>query len=110
MESILTSNDTGDHLRKDDGKSRLDLLPPEAILALGDLYAQGALKYTPRGWEEGMSWGRCLGSLLRHVFKWARGEDYDKDTGAHHMISAAWNAIALYTYHVRKIGIDDRGK
>ena len=100
--------ESGDHLRKDAGKSRLDLLPPEAIVALGDLYARGAVKYTPRGWEEGMSWGRCLASLLRHAFKWMRGEDYDEETGAHHMIAVMWNAAALYTYHVRKIGTDDR--
>ena len=102
------TKDTGDHLKKDDGKSRLDLLPPEAIIALGDLYKVGALKYTDRGWEEGMDWGRCAGALLRHVFKWMKGEDYDPETGAHHMIAVAWGAFALYTYHVRKIGKDDR--
>lgn len=102
--------DTGDRLRKDDGKSRLDLLPPEAVDALGHLYRRGAEKYAPRGWEEGMSWGRCLGALLRHVFKWMRGEDFDEETGAHHMVAVAWNAFALYTYHIRKKGTDDRSK
>lgn len=102
--------DTGDHLRKDDGKLRFDLLPPEAVEALVALYTRGAQKYTPRGWEEGMAWSRCLGSLMRHLWKWIRGEDYDAETGAHHMIAVAWNAFALYTYHVRNKGTDDRGK
>lgn len=104
----MIPHDTGDRLRKDDGKSRLDLIPPEAIEALGHLYRAGAEKYAPRGWEEGMSWGRCLGAMLRHVFKWMRGEDYDPETKAHHMIAVMWNAAALYTYHVRKKGTDDR--
>lgn len=102
--------DTGDRLRKDDGKSRMDLIPPEMPEALGQLYRRGAEKYSPRGWEEGMSWGRCFASLLRHAFKWARGEDYDSETGAHHMIAVVWNATALYVYHVRNKGTDDRGK
>lgn len=104
------SLETGDHLRKDDGKSRMDLIPPEMPEALGQLYRRGAEKYSPRGWEEGMNWGRCFASLLRHAWKWAKGEDYDEETGAHHMIAVIWNATALYIYHVRKKGTDDRGK
>lgn len=104
------NKDTGDHLRKDDGKLRFDLLPPEPIEALVGLYTTGSIKYSPRGWEEGMTWGRCFGALMRHAWKWLRGEDYDPETGAHHMIAVMWNAAALYTYHVRKIGTDDRSK
>ena len=104
----LAFPDTGDHLRKDVGKPRYDLLPPEPLEALAQLYTQGALKYAPRGWEEGMDWGRCFGSLMRHAWKFWRGEDYDPETGAHHMIAVAWNAFAIYTYIVRKKGKDDR--
>ena len=102
--------ETGDHLRKDDGKPRFDLLPPEPLFALGQLYAFGAQKYADRGWEAGMSWGRCFASMMRHAWKFWRGEDYDEDSGAHHMIAVAWNAFAIYTYFVRKIGADDRPK
>lgn len=100
--------EAGDNLRKDFGKVRFDLLPPEALFALADLYTQGAKKYQDRGWEEGMDWSRCFGSLMRHGWKWLRGEDVDEETGAHHMIAVAWNAFALYTYSVRKKGKDDR--
>lgn len=101
-------NEAGDSLRKDFGKERFDLLPPEALFALAQLYTRGAAKYAARGWEEGMDWSRCFGSLMRHAWKWLRGEDYDEETGAHHMVAVAWNAFALYTYHVRKKGKDDR--
>jgi hypothetical protein len=100
--------DTGDRLRKDDGKPRFDLLPPEPLFALSELYGFGAKKYAARGWEEGMSWGRCFGALMRHAWKFWRGEDYDAETGAHHMVAVAWNAFAIYVYAVRKIGVDDR--
>lgn len=100
--------ETGDKLRLDDGKERFDLLPPEALFALSALYTRGAKKYAARGWEEGMDWGRCFSALMRHAWKWMRGEDYDPETGAHHMIAVAWNAFALFTYHERKVGKDDR--
>ena len=95
-------------MRKDDGKPRFDLLPPEPLFALADLYGQGAKKYSARGWEEGMHWGRCFGAIMRHAWKFWRGEDFDEETGAHHMIAVMWNAAAIYTYFVRKIGTDDR--
>lgn len=100
--------ETGDHLRKDDNKPRFDLIPPEMLFALADLYGKGAKKYSERGWEEGMSWGRCFASLMRHAWKFWRRSDFDEDTGSHHMINVIFNATALYIYHKRKIGTDDR--
>lgn len=104
----LNPNETGDHLRKDDGKIRFDLIPPEALFELAKLYTNGAKKYKDRGWEEGMSWGRCFGAMMRHAWKWMSGEDYDPETEVHHMAAVAWNAFAIFTYHKRNIGTDDR--
>ncbi len=98
----------GGGLRFNEGKSRYDLLPPEAIEALAKHYTVGAKKYADRNWERGMAWGKCFASLMRHGWAWMRGEDIDPETGTHHMISVAWNAIAIYVYSVRKIGEDDR--
>lgn len=95
-------------LRFDAGKPRYDLLPPEAMDALAMHFAVGARKYADRNWEKGMSWGRCFASLMRHAWKWARGEEYDEETGSHHMICVAWNAFALFIYFTRGIGTDDR--
>ena len=97
-------------LRFDADKPRYDLLPPEALDELALHYAKGAKKYAERNWELGMDWGRCFASLMRHAWKWMRGEEIDEETGTHHMISVAWNAIAIYTYWKRGIGKDDRPK
>lgn len=91
----------------DGDKPRWELVPPE-ITALVDLFTRGAKKYGDRNWEKGMSWGRIFGALMRHAWLWMSGEEYDRETGAHHMVAAAWNAIVLYVYHKRKVGIDDR--
>ena len=95
-------------LRYDDGKPRFDLIPPEAVIALAAHYERGARKYADRNWEKGMAWGKCFASMQRHAWAWSNGEDIDAETDTHHMIAVAWNALALYTYAMRKIGTDDR--
>ena len=94
-------------LRYDEGKIRLDLIPPEWIWGLGQVLTVGAIKYAERNWEKGMKWSRVVGSLLRHVYKFIGGERYDKDTGCHHMYMAAWNCCTLATYDTRGVGEND---
>lgn len=94
--------------KADTGKARYDLIPPEALEALAELYSIGAVKYGDRNWEKGLSWGRVFAALMRHAWKWWRGETYDPVDKQHHMIALAWGAIALYTYQIRNVGTDDR--
>lgn len=101
--------------KMDGGKPRYELIPPEALEALAQLYTDGAAKYGDRNWERGMSAARLFGALCRHAWKWFRGEDYDVDpqTGAvtHHLIQVAWNAFAIYTLGQRGMSqYDDRPK
>ena len=98
----------GKGLRFNEGKPRYDLLPPEALDALADHFRKGSEKYAARNWERGMAWCKCFASLMRHGWAWMRGEDIDPETGSHHMIAVAWNAMAIYTYWKRDIGADDR--
>lgn len=98
-------------LRYNSGKPRYDLIPPEALEALADHYRVGAEKYADRNWERGLKWSEgCFASLQRHAWAWMAGENIDEETGSHHMISVAWNALALYTFAMRQIGTDDRPK
>lgn len=97
-------------LRYNAAKPRFDLMPPEALIALADHYRRGAEKYADRNWERGMDWGKCFASMERHAWTWMSGEDLDPETGSHHMVAVAWNALALYVYAERGIGVDDRPK
>lgn len=94
-------------LRYDNGKNRLDLLPPEWVWGLGVITTEGAKKYAERNWEKGMPWSKVWGPMLRHAFKWLMGERYDAETGCHHLLMVAWNALALFTYDLRQIGEND---
>ena len=50
--------------RKDDnGKNRLDLIPPEVILALGQVMTYGAGKYGANNWQ-GVETDRYYAALL----------------------------------------------
>jgi hypothetical protein len=88
-------------LRFDAGKPRMDLIPPEALIRYGEVLNFGATKYSERNWERGMSKGRMVASLLRHVVAYMRGEENDPESGLPHMAHAMWNAGALITYHDR---------
>jgi len=95
--------------RYDVGKLRYDLLPVDAIRELVKVYTKGAEKYADRNWEKGMSWSRVVGPLMRHLEKFRQGEQYDAETGCHHMAMVAWNALALVSYDLRNVGTNDLG-
>lgn len=97
----------GGGLRYNADKNRLDLLPVEWSLALGEVMTAGAKKYAARNWERGMSWSIMVGCALRHLYKFMRGERYDPETGCHHLAHCAWNVLALMSYDVRAIGEND---
>jgi len=92
----------------DTGKPRYDLIPADSLHELAKLYTTGAAKYGDRNWENGVSWGRIFGAMMRHSWAFWRGERFDPDDGQHHMASVAWGALALISYDMREIGDDDR--
>ena len=76
--------------KKDDGgKPRLDLIPPEAIQALGDVLTFGAGKYGDRNWEKGLQNGRLYAAVQRHLNAYWGGEDLDFESGMPHL----WHAL-----------------
>lgn len=97
--------------RKDDAaKPRMDLIPPEALAALGEVLAHGAAKYGDRNWEAGLDWGRINAALLRHLTAWMAGERIDPDSGMPHSWHVLTNAAFLVAHEVRGIGTDTRSR
>lgn len=93
----------------DGGKSRVDLIPCDALMSVGEVFAYGAEKYGEHNWENGLPWGKLFGSTLRHLFKWATGEDRDDESGLPHLSHAATDVLMLLAYWVRnRIDLDDR--
>ena len=97
--------------RKDDqGKVRLELLPPEFLMAVGEILTFGAQKYADRNWERGMNWSRVFGALMRHLWAWWRGDPCDPETGKSHLWHAGCCVAFLIAYEQRGVGNDDRPK
>jgi hypothetical protein len=97
-------------IKFDENKVRLELLPTDAIEAVADVLTFGAKKYGDHNWEKGFDYTRVIGSLLRHVFAFAKGEDLDPESGKSHLAHAACNVLFLLTFTLRGTGRDDRPK
>ena len=81
------------------GKSRIDLITPEAILGLGEVLAYGATKYKPNSWQnvdDGIN--KHYAALMRHAVAWHSGERIDTESGYSHMKHVMSNAMFLL-YH-----------
>lgn len=89
-------------IKHDSGKLRLDLIPAEAIRALGEVFTFGAAKYGDRNWEEGIDSDRVYAALERHLLAWREGENTDPESGLPHLAHALTNAAMLHTLESRK--------
>lgn len=98
-------------IKHDKAKLRLDLIPVSTFKGLGDVLTHGANKYGDRNWEKGLMYSRVYGALLRHVIAWWDGEEFDPESGVHHLDSVLANASFLkeYVSNPDKFGsFDDR--
>ena len=87
-------------LRFNDGKPELSYVTDmkRGLEMLAVVMQQGAIKYEPGNWLKGGKPDReYLDSALRHMLAFQGGEEYDADTGCHHLAQAAWNMLALLT-------------
>jgi hypothetical protein len=78
------------------GKPRYDLIPPELLKRLAEVYSRGSEKYGDNNWRKANSeeeYQRFVASAFRHFEQWRAGED-DED----HAMQACWNIVA-YEWH-----------
>lgn len=98
-------------LKDKDGKVRYDLLPSAALEELARVYTKGAEKYEPNNWMKGRPFSECFSAMMRHAWKYWRGEDLDPETGCHHMSAVAFWALELVSYHKwERADLDDRAQ
>lgn len=119
------------------GKTRYELIPPNALKALADVYTRGAHKYSvykdssgrlidgkdipfedsPKyelvedgvhNWRKGMSWTGIMDSTKRHIEAFRLGEDFDEEMSTYHLGNAAWGLFTLLEYYKIAPQFDDR--
>ena len=90
--------------RFSEGKIRHDLVAPWSLNEIARVYTYGTIKYDDDNWWKGLKWKKdVFGCILRHVWKWFRGEKFDDESGLHHMAHAAWNCMTIMEYERNKI-------
>jgi len=97
-------------VKYDEGKVPLNLLDADFLFGTASVLEFGAKKYAPYNWAEGMAWSRVFGALMRHMWKWWRGEEVDEETGISHLYHASCCLMFLSHYQAYGVGEDDRYK
>jgi hypothetical protein len=96
--------------KHDGDKPAMGYIPPLAILEVGKAFAAGAKKYGAWNYMNGLAATRCVAGALRHTFQFMSGEDYDKETGVHHLACAIANLSMALENVLRDSKNDDRFK
>ncbi len=93
----------------DKGKPRYDLLPPEVLEQIVEVFTEGAKKYGDYNWTQGIEYGRVFAAAQRHQWAFWSGEDVDDESQQHHLAHAIVNLMFLLEYETRDMNyLDDR--
>lgn len=105
----IHSKEKGSGARKSKGKVAFSLVPLHLLAGCARVLMFGRKKYASWNWAKGMVWSECFNCTLRHLFKWwYLGEDYDAETGEHHLDHVLCNVLFLKHYTLSYKEGDDR--
>ena len=100
MTALPSADATKQGIKLDGGKPALDLIDPEFELDVARVLTYGATKYDVDNWKNGMSLGKAMAGVRRHLNAVARGEFIDPETGIQHTAHAACGVMFLH-YFIR---------
>jgi len=97
--------------KDDSAKPRLDLVLgdfSDALWEVGKVGTFGASKYCDRGWHEVENGReRYASALLRHYFRFKKGEVLDNESKLLHLSHMAWNALAILQLEIEDIQFNE---
>ena len=88
--------------RNDIGKIRLDLIPPEALLELGEVFGEGAIRHGDENWKKGMPNSVVINHMLRHLLLYMKG---DRDEP--HMGKVMFGCCVLIWNEENNVNLED---
>jgi hypothetical protein len=95
-------------VKHDGEKPALAYIPKAALYAMGVAFNYGFKKYGGWNYRKGIAVTRTLSAATRHIFQFLSGEDFDKESGAHHLGSAMANIAMCLDTLERHPHFDDR--
>jgi len=104
-ESILSEG-----VKHDQEKPRIDLIDCEFAEGMGRVLAFGSKKYAAHNWRKGLHYSRLIRAGLGHIFRFAKGETLDPETGESHLLHAACCVMFLFWMSEHRKDLDDRYK
>ena len=108
-EELLPPNITKQEgMKFDAGKPPIGLIPRSAVLEEAAVLAFGEQKYGRHNWRAGIKWSRLIDAAQRHILAFNEGEDFDSETGLHHLAHARCCLAFLIEYMTTHPELDDR--
>ena len=90
-------------------KAPLQFVPPAGMILEARVFALGAKKYSPYNWREStVPASIYYEALLRHIFAWWDGEEYDEESGMSHLGHARACAAIILDAQAHGTLEDDR--
>lgn len=88
-------------IKYDNFKSRLDLLPVDALELVGFVLRHGAKKYRANGWKDCKDPMRYVRPILSHTFQHLKGNYTDKESGLLHLAHAVTSGLIALDLFLR---------
>ena len=104
----LESNHHNIANKLDSGKAPLGLIPQSALIEEAYVLGFGETKYGRHNWRKGLEWSRLLDAAMRHIIAFNDGENFDPETGLHHLAHARCCLGFLIEYETTHPELDDR--
>lgn len=81
--------------RYNENKPRFDLIEYDLLEPMAIVLGFGAQKYDVWNWKQGLHASTNIASLMRHLAALQSGEEYDKESGIHHIGHMMCNLLFL---------------
>ena len=108
-EGDINSEERGTCARANGGKVQFSLFPMHLLAGACRVFMHGAIKYAAWNWTKGGRWSTAFDCMMRHMLKWwFCGEDFDAESGQHHLDHALCNLMFLIHYKDTYAAGDDR--
>lgn len=83
------------HLKYDEDKPRMALVPPSLMVEVAKVLTFGAKKYTADNWRKMTDVESTISAIDRHFCAWKAGEENDQESGLSHLSHMACNIAFL---------------